>query len=89
MAITHPDGKGKANKEPRQMTILYPAPASVKSTRRFGAGILATRPTYRADHTASDEAWWAAESVRTENARFDRQAEESAALSWHEAGLCL
>ena len=71
------------------MTTLFNSAAPVKSARRFGAGILSARPSYRADHTASDEAWWAAESVRAENARFDRLAEESAALSRHEAGLCL
>ena len=34
------------------MTILYPAPAPVKSARPFGAGLLAARPTHRAPYTA-------------------------------------
>lgn len=72
------------------MTILYPAPAAVKSARRFGAGLLATRPTYRADHTAADAAWLAADNARRE--RLDRRVDELAverdALSRLEAGLC-
>ena len=58
------------------MTILYPAP--IKSTRRFGAGILATVPTYSADHTAADEAWLVEDNARREgeDRRFDRMAAE-------------
>ncbi len=49
------------------MTILYPAPAPVKTARparRFGQGILATHPTYRPDHTASDAAWLTEDNAR-------------------------
>jgi len=48
------------------MTILYPAPAAVKSTRRFADGILPPRPVYAADHTAADEVWLIADNARRE-----------------------
>jgi hypothetical protein len=69
------------------MTTLYDATRPVKSARRFGAGILATRPVYTVDHTAEDAAWWAAESSRMKDARIDRQAAESAALDALTCGL--
>ena len=72
------------------MTILFDATRPVKTTRparRFGAGILATRPVYTSDHTAADEAWWAAESARLEDARFDWMAAETAALDSLTRGL--
>jgi len=71
------------------MTILYPAPAPVKTARRFGAGILPPRPVRPFEPTPEERAWWAAESARLEeNARFDQMAGESAYLDRHEAGLC-
>lgn len=69
------------------MTILYPPPAPVKSSRRFGSGILPTRPVYRAPFTASDLAWLALDNARRENARYDRMAGASAALDMMESGL--
>lgn len=66
------------------MTILYPAPAPVKTARRFGAGILPTRPF---EPTPEERAWWAAESARLEDARLDRMAEESAFMDRYEAGI--
>ena len=72
------------------MTILYPAPAPVKSARRFGAGLLASLPAYRADHTAADEAWLVHDNARreAENRHYDAMAAESAALDRLERGLC-
>lgn len=90
MVGTHPDGKAKAETEPPPMTTLFDATRPVKTTRparRFGAGILPTYPVYMSDHTAADEAWWAAESARMEDARIDRQAAESAALDALTRGL--
>jgi hypothetical protein len=69
------------------MTTLFDATRPVKTARRFGIGILATHPVYPADHTTEDEAWWAAESARMENARFDRMAAESTAVDALTRGL--
>lgn len=72
------------------MTILYPSPAKVKPARRFGAGLLASRPAYRTDHTVADAVWLVADNGRQEAAdrRFDDLAAEDAALDRLEAGLC-
>lgn len=70
------------------MTTLYHFASPVKPARRFGAGLLRSLPTYRADHTASDAAWWAAECARLEDARLDQRAAESAAMDRMEAGMC-
>lgn len=74
------------------MTILYPTPAAVKprTARRFGHGILASLPTYRADHTAADERWLAEDNSRREeeDRRIERQYQESATLDRLERGLC-
>ena len=72
------------------MTTLYDATRPVKAAcpaRRFGAGILPTYPVYMSDHTAADEAWWAAESARMEEARLDQIAAESVALDALTRGL--
>ena len=75
------------------MTILYPTPAAVKprSSRRFGQGILASLATYRADHTAADERWLAADNARREeeDRHIEQQYQESATLDRLERGLCL
>lgn len=70
------------------MTILYPAIAPVKPARRFGSGLLASRPAHRAPFTAADLAWLAADNARREDEHFDRMAEESTTLDRHESGLC-
>jgi hypothetical protein len=72
------------------VTILYPTPAAVKPARNFGRGLLASRPVYRADHSAADEAWLVEDNARreAEARRFDAMAAESAALDRLEAGLC-
>lgn len=72
------------------MTILYPAPRPVKparTARRFGAGILASAPTYRVERTLEDEQWWAAECDAAESRRLDRLAAEAWATHLHERGL--
>ena len=72
------------------MTILYPVPTPVKSSRParlFGAGILAARPTYAAPYTAADEAWLIEDNARREDARFDAMAAESVALDALSRGL--
>ena len=72
------------------MTILFDARCPVKPARRFGAGILATRPTYRAPYTSADLAWLAADNARrdAENRHYDAMADEAAALDRLERGLC-
>jgi hypothetical protein len=70
------------------MTILYPTTALVK-TRRFGAGILPSVPSYQADHTASDEAWYVSDSIsrRALDAEVDALFAESEAIRLVELGL--
>jgi hypothetical protein len=72
------------------MTTLFSSLAPVKPARRFGVGILATRPAYRADHTAADAAWLAADDARRddEDRRHDAAASESAHMDRYERGLC-
>lgn len=57
------------------MSILQTTARRVKNTRpaRFGAGILPTRPVYRADFSASDSAWLVEDNARREAA--DRAAD--------------
>lgn len=69
------------------MTTIYHFAAPVKSARRFGAGLTRYVPTYRADHSASDEAWLIQDNIRREAAHFDRMAEEAAAMDLYERGL--
>lgn len=57
------------------MTILFDATEKTSQTRPFGSGILAWCPTYHADHTAEDEAWWAEECRRREEEAIDWDAE--------------
>lgn len=71
---------------PTPAPVVRPAP--VKTARRFGQGILPTYPTYRADQTASDTAWWTAETARSEDAHYDRLYRESLAQSRLDAGVC-
>jgi hypothetical protein len=70
------------------MTILYPTSAPVKPARPFGAGILPPARPNRRDTTPEDRAWWAAETDRREDARWDDLAAESASLDRLEAGYC-
>lgn len=69
------------------MTILYPAPVRVKRNRKFGAGLLASRPTYRAPVTAQDIQWWTVETATAEDAHYDRLADEAAFLDRYTRGL--
>jgi hypothetical protein len=43
------------------MTILFDARRTVKSARRFGAGLLASAPVYRDEVSQADRQWAAAE----------------------------
>ena len=76
-------------------TICIRTP-EVKPTRRsprkpgsFGAGILPSRPAFKADCTASDEAWWAAERAAGEDRHYDAMEAEAIALARLDMGLCL
>ena len=76
------------------MTTLYDATRPVKTARparRFGAGILATAPTYRVDYSAADAAWLAADNARrvAEDRELDRMAREAAALDGLTRGLII
>ena len=73
------------------MTILFSSLAPVNTTpRRFGAGLFRSVPTYRADHTAADDAWLAADNARraAEDRHYDAMAAELAAHDRYERGLC-
>ena len=56
------------------MVTLYDATRPVKTSRRFGAGLLRSLPTYRQTVSAADEAW-----LCEDNARREREAAEAAA----------
>lgn len=79
------------------MTILYPAPAAVKSPRRmFALGLARPNRERVARFTAADREW-AAQALNVEcrdfevialgTAELDRLAAESAALEAYAAGL--
>ena len=64
--------RGKAMSKYTTSATTTPA-APVKSTRRFGAGILPTHPVYLADHTSEDAAWLIEDNARRElRAECDR-----------------
>lgn len=72
------------------MTILFDATVPVKTARRFGSGILPTYPAYRAEFSAADLEWLAADNARREAA--DRVADlrwvESVTMDRIESGYC-
>jgi hypothetical protein len=72
------------------VTILYPAPRQIKSPRKFAAGLLATRPAYRTDYSASDAEWNAAQNAARAalDKRADRMANEARALDRLSSGYC-
>jgi len=61
------------------VTILFDATRRVKTTRRFGSGILASRPTFTRTHSEADEAWLAEDNARRDS---DRSAHRNARLEW-------
>ncbi len=58
---------------------------------RFGAGILPTRPSYRAPFTASDEAWLIEDNARrdAENRDLEQRAAEARFMDAFEMGVAL
>jgi hypothetical protein len=70
------------------MTILFDATRPVKTTRRFGAGLLRSLPTYRTTVSAADEAWLIADNARRDaaNRKLDRRASEAEAHARYENG---
>ncbi len=70
------------------MTTIFDATRPVKTTRRFGAGILRSLPTYTRTHSEADEAWLLADNARRDaaNRRLDGLADEAAAARRYEAG---
>lgn len=67
------------------MTILFDARRSVKSRRRFGAGLLAWSPSVRVPYTAADAAWWTTQSNQSD---LDARAAEAEATDRLERGYC-
>jgi hypothetical protein len=62
------------------MTILFSSQTPVKPSRPFGKGLLAFSPHFHvSSHTASDDAWLAADNAR--RARAEAYAEAFAAAS--------
>jgi hypothetical protein len=72
------------------MTILYDYSRPIKIARLLGAGILASRPNYQADHTSADEAWLVQDNAARSglDRHVDEMAEEFAAIARLEMGLC-
>jgi hypothetical protein len=77
------------------MTILFSSQTPVKPSRPFGKGLLASRPHHFADHTASDDAWLAADNARRARAeayasasRIDREAAYAEATDRLSRGVC-
>lgn len=70
------------------MITLFDATRPVKTSRRFGAGLLRSLPTYRANFTAEDDAWRIADNARRDaaNRRLDRMAAEAEAHARYENG---
>lgn len=73
------------------MTTIFDATRpTVKSTRRFGAGLLRSTPVHRLDHTLGDERWLAADNARRAADRLlDQRAAEAEAEARLEAGILL
>lgn len=72
------------------MTILFDATRRVKSNRKFGRGVLPSRPSYKAPAKPSDVQWWAVEcSVMTEDKHFDEMATEASYQDRLDRGICL
>lgn len=71
------------------MTIFDSAAVSVKPAKPFGKGLLRSLPSYRRDHTASDDAWLTQDNARraAENAHYDAMSNASADLTRYERGV--
>ena len=76
----------------RTITLHTP---EVKPTRRtarkpspFGVGILASRPVVKVEYTASDEAWYVAQTTAAEDRHYDAMEAEAIALARVDMGLC-
>ena len=71
------------------MITIFDATRPVKSARRFGAGLLAARPTYERTWTEADEAWLIEDNARreAESRMIDRSYAESAAVDALSRGL--
>lgn len=62
------------------MTILFDPSRKVnRRTRRFGSGLLASRPAYKAPYTASDLVWLIAQPS-AEDRHYDELAGQAEAL---------
>ena len=76
------------------MTILFDATRSVKPTtsaRRFGLGLLASKPAYRTDYTLSDAEWNAQmnAAIAARDAHLDQMGLEAEAVERLVSGCCL
>lgn len=75
----------------RIMTTTVPPVKPLRNTTRrpgrFGAGLIASRPTTPAPFTFSDSQWWAAEQASAEDRHYDRLADEAAFMDRYDRGL--
>lgn len=68
------------------MTTLYHPARRVKKARRFGAGILRSLPTAKAEFTDADAAWWTARNAEA-GPDWDALAAD-AEVEYSSAALC-
>jgi hypothetical protein len=79
-----------ANHKPEWKTGQPTAPRRIGAFRRpFGAGILASRPTYRAPASFDDMAWHAEQEATAEFRQLEQAAGEFEAMDRLERGCCL
>jgi hypothetical protein len=69
--------------------VVKPSRRTARPSAPFGAGLLRSLPSYRADHSADDAAWWAAEQAAAEDRHLDALAAESEAQDRYERGCLL
>jgi hypothetical protein len=65
------------------MTILFDATRQVKTTHRFGRGILRSLPTYHSPVSSADEAWLVADNARREREAVLMAREEAETNAFH------
>ena len=68
----------------RRRPEVKPTRKAPRPAGRFGAGILASRPTFKAPFTLGDESWYL--MSREDGPDYDAMARESAAMDSYEAG---
>ncbi|SIN70194.1 hypothetical protein SAMN05444166_0242 [Singulisphaera sp. GP187] len=72
----------------RQLPPVREPRRTAKPVAHFGAGILATRPTYSVPFALSDEAWYVEQLAAAEDRRYDEMEAEAIGLARVDMGLC-